>query len=38
MFLSCVVETQNMKDETLKPHHGDKSPKHEKIKTLLKIN
>jgi hypothetical protein len=35
MFLLCVVESQNMKDEALKPHHGDKPHKHEKIKTLL---
>ncbi len=38
MFLLCVVESQNMKDEALKPHHGDKPSKHEKIKTLLKRN
>jgi hypothetical protein len=38
MFLLCVVESQNMKDEAIKPHHGNKPPKHEKIKTLLKIN
>jgi hypothetical protein len=33
MFFICVLESQNMKDETPKPHYGDKAPKHKKVAT-----
>ncbi len=34
----CVLEFQNTKEETPKPHHGDKSPKHEKVETFFILN
>lgn len=32
------LEYQNMKDEALESHHGDKLSKHKKIKTLFTLN
>jgi hypothetical protein len=31
IFFICVLESQNMKNETPKPHCGDKTPKHKKV-------
>jgi hypothetical protein len=35
MFFLCVLEFQNMKNDTPKPHHGDKPPNTKKPKSLL---
>jgi hypothetical protein len=33
MFFICVLESQNMKNKTPKPHYGDKAPKYKKLGT-----
>jgi hypothetical protein len=35
MFFMCVLESQNMKNEIPKPHHGNKSPQTQKTSFTL---
>jgi hypothetical protein len=37
-FFMCVLESLNIKYETLKPHYGDKPPKQKKIGTPFTVH